>query len=314
MVNEMMDKLYPVMLAIIGAFLAFMLGQIIYENFFKPKPAQRVKGMIGTRPVRKAKPDDFGSEEFKIRLAFTALHIDVSGNEYLALNLARLVAGALFIMLLYFILGLPPLASMAGFFAGLLIVNSMASGAWRGMTNSITKEIPIFLSGFTSTIQVSPNVLQAVEEEASVLQSGSHLQWWLLNRFVRLAQEQGIVIVDELVIEAFRVSTALGAMIFLIGRMWRTGGVEWQRAFTLASSNLEGVMEARIIGLAAGSAAKNAVKVIIGVTVVVILALARNPVFETAMQNFTVQIVYALAVLFMVFGYGVMGDMIDNLL
>ena len=311
---QIFEKIFPVILSIISAYLAYMLGQIIYERLFRPKPVSRVKKMTGIRKEQKVKPTDFGSEEFKIRLAFQGLHIDVTGFEYLAVNIARIVAGSLFVFALYFILGLPPIASMVGFLGGLLIVNSMAGGAWRKLTTDITKEIPLFLSGFTSTIQVSPNVLQAVEEEASVLQKGSHLQWWLINRFVRNAQEQGISAIDGLVDEAFRVSTSLGAMIFLIGRMWRTGGVEWQRAFTLAAANLEGVMDARILGLAAGSAAKNSVKIIIAVTIVVILTLSRNPIFQEAMKNITVQMVYAFATLFMVFGYGVMGDMIDNLL
>ena len=46
----------------------------------------------------------------------------------------------------------------------------------------------------------------------------------------------------------------------------------------------------------------------------VILVLARNPVFEQAMEDSLVQIVYAMSTLMMIFGYQLMGDMIDNLL
>ena len=132
----------------------------------------------------------------------------------------------------------------------------MSTNAWVKFCNDIDKEIPIFLSGFTSTIQVNPNVLQAVEEEASVLAAEQPFEKWLIDRFVRQGQERGISALDELIAEAFRVSNSLGVMVFLIGRLWRTGGMEWRRSFALASANLEGVMEARVMGIAAGTAAQ----------------------------------------------------------
>ena len=195
-----------------------------------------------------------------------------------------------------------------------MIVNSFAENAWKNMCNEIDKEIPIFLSGFTSTIQVNPNVLQAVEEEAVVLAVNSPLKKWLLERFVRLGQERGISILNELVLEAFRISNSLGVMVFLMGRLWRTGGMEWKRSFALAASNLEGVMEARLMGISAGNSAKGAVKLIIGVTLFVILIMARNPVFKSSLESPVVQAVYAMAILMMIFGYGFMGSMVDNLM
>ncbi len=309
-----LDRGLPFFGAILGGFIVYIFSEFLTKKMFSPKASQRVKNMTGLYERKGEQVILFGSEEYKIRLAFSSLKLDVSGFESLAVNMARLLVGLLFVFVMHVILGLPLATSMVGFIGGILMVNSFTTGAWRNMCNEINKEIPIFLSGFTSTIQVSPNVLQAVEEEAAVLQESSKLRWWLQNRFLREGQEKNIAALDDLTKEAFRVSTSLGSMVFLIGRMWRTGGVEWQRAFTLAASNLEGVMEARILGMAAGSAAKNSVKLIIGVTLVVILVLARNPVFEEAMNEPLVQIVYAMATLMMIFGYGIMGDMIDNLL
>jgi len=119
---------------------------------------------------------------------------------------------------------------------------------------------------------------------------------------------------EELILEAFRISNSLGAMVFLIGRLWRTGGMEWARSFALASTNLEGVMEARIMGLAASNAAKGAVKVIIGVTLVVVVILSRNSLFTSAMNNPLVQLVYGGTSIIMIFGYGYMSKMIDKLI
>lgn len=312
--NAILSKSLPLFGAVLGAFLIYIIADFMTKRVFAPKASKRVKDMTGMQERNEEPTIDFGSDDYKIRLAFSSLKIDVSGYESLAVNVFRLVAGLVFVFVMNVVLGLPLITSLVGFLGGILMINSFTTGAWRNMCNEINKEIPIFLSGFTSTIQVSPNVLQAIEEEADVLQEGSKLQWWLRNRFLKLGQEKNIAALEELTIEAFRVSTSLGSMVFLVGRMWRTGGIEWQRAFTLAASNLEGVMEARILGMAAGNAAKNSVKLIIGVTLVVTLVLARNPVFEHAMKEPIVQIVYALSTLMMIFGYGVMGDMIDNLL
>jgi len=121
-----------------------------------------------------------------------------------------------------------------------------------------------------------------------------------------------VVALEEITEEAFRVSNSLGIMVFLIGRLWKTGGMEWKRSFGLAASNLEGVMEARMFGIAAGSAAKNSVLAIAMVTGALILVMARNPLLSQSLDNPVVQIVYAIAIIMMVFGYGFMDDMVDN--
>jgi hypothetical protein len=297
-----------------AAYLAYLLGERLSIIILSPSVTTRVKDMVGVRDNRKIVASQYGSNEFKIRLAFAKYRINAAGHEGLALNLARLGMGLAVTFLMWGVFGLPPMASLAGMLGGLMIANSMANTGWAETCASIEREIPIFLSGFTSTIQVNPNILQAVEEESNVLEIGSPLQKWLRERFIRLGQEKGVGAIEELVLEAFHVSNSLGVMVFLIGRLWRTGGMEWTRSFALAASNLEGVMEARIMGLAAGASAKGAVKVVIGVTLVVVIVLARNPLFNTAMNNPLVQLVYAAVSLVMIFGYGYMGTMIDRLM
>ena len=102
--------------------------------------------------------------------------------------------------------------------------------------------------------------------------------------------------------------------IEIVFRLWATGGMEWRRSFALASENLEGVMEARTMGIAAGIAAKGGVKVIIMVTLVVIVIMARNPVFSKSIDQPLIQVVYAFAIIMMIFGYGFMGNMIERLM
>lgn len=312
--NEIATRILPFIGAALGAYIIYIIGQKLSKDVFKQKTAARVKDLMGVKEEQKVKPSDFGSPEFKIRLAFSRFNIDVYQRENLALNFLRLVASLLLVAVMHFVFALPLITSLAGVIGGIMIVNSFAAGAWTKMCNEVDKEIPIFLSGFTSTIQVNPNVLQAVEEEAGVLAANSPLKKWLLERFVRLGQERGVSVLEELVEEAFRISNSLGVMIFLMGRLWRTGGMEWKRSFALAASNLEGVMEARLMGVSAGNSAKGAVKLIIGVTLFIILIMARNPVFKSSMESPVVQVVYAGSILMMIFGYSFMGNMVDSLM
>jgi hypothetical protein len=311
---ENMGLIISVIGAVIGGLLIYMLGQLISEKLFKQKSSKRVKDLMGVKDLKKpkVKPTDFGSEEFKIRLAFQKYGMDVYKRELVAANIGRLVLGLVLVSVLRFVFLFPLATSMVGFVCALLVFNSLIEQSWKKLRNEIEKEIPIFLSGFTSTIQVNPNVLQAVEEEAAVLAIDSSLKRWLIDRFVRLGQDKGVAALDELTEEAFRVSNSLGIMIFLIGRLWKTGGMEWKRSFALAASNLEGVMEARMFGIAAGSAAKNSVLAIAMVTGALILVMARNPLLSKSLDNPVVQIVYAIAIIMMVFGYGFMDDMVDN--
>ncbi len=311
---ENLRLIIPLVGAVLGGLIIYLLGEELSAKVFKPKSSKRVKDLMGVKEVKKVKvkPTDFGSDEFKIRLAFQKLGIDVYKREQLAANIGRLLTGLLLVGVLHFIFLFPLATSMVGFVCALLIFNSLIEQSWKKLRNEIEKEIPIFLSGFTSTIQVNPNVLQAVEEEAAVLAMDSSLKRWLIDRFVRLGQDKGVVALEEITEEAFRVSNSLGIMVFLIGRLWKTGGMEWKRSFGLAASNLEGVMEARMFGIAAGSAAKNSVLAIAMVTGALILVMARNPLLSKSLDNPVVQIVYAIAIIMMVFGYGFMDDMVDN--
>lgn len=311
---ENLRLIIPLVGAVLGGLVIYLLGEELSAKVFKPKSSKRVKDLMGVKEVKKVKvkPTDFGSDEFKIRLAFQKLGIDVYKREQLAANIGRLLTGLLLVGVLHFIFLFPLATSMVGFVCALLIFNSLIEQSWKKLRNEIEKEIPIFLSGFTSTIQVNPNVLQAVEEEAAVLAMDSSLKRWLIDRFVRLGQDRGVVALEEITEEAFRVSNSLGIMVFLIGRLWKTGGMEWKRSFGLAASNLEGVMEARMFGIAAGSAAKNSVLAIAMVTGALILVMARNPLLSQSLDNPVVQIVYAIAIIMMVFGYGFMDDMVDN--
>jgi hypothetical protein len=313
---ENLNQFFPILGAVLGGLVIYFLGEQFSEKLFRQNTSKRVKDLMGVDEIQKPKikPTDFGSDLYKIRLAFQKMGIDVYKREKLVFIIARFALALTLVSVLHFIFNFPIASSMVGIVISLLITSTLVDQAWRGMCNEIEKEIPIFLSGFTSTIQVNPNVLQAVEEESSVLAADSPLKRWLQDRFVRLGQDRGVSAIGEIVEEAFRISNSLGIMVFLMGRLWLTGGMEWKRSFALAASNLEGVMEAKMLGIAAGTAAKGAVLVVAGITLGLILFVASSPVFAQTTRSFLVQAVYVVTILMMVFGYSIMSNMIDNII
>jgi len=290
------------------AFIAYRLGAGLSSA--RARSAVRVASLVGV--VEEEQKVAFGSEEHRLRLAFRKLGLNVAGHEQTALTVARLVAGLGVFLALRLFLGLPLLTSLIGFAGGWIVVNGMVNGAWSEVRQQIEAEIPQFLTGLSSTVQVTPNVLQAVEDELRTLKPGGALQTWLKDEFLPRCQREGFEAVDGLTREAFGLSSSLGVIVFLIGRLWRTGGKEWETAFEMASKNLEGVLDARVMGQATGKSAKNSVLLIAGITAGVMVMILRNPALHDAVQMPVVQIAYVLIVLMMLFGWNFMNKLIDE--
>ena len=70
-------KILPLLGAGIAAFMVFIFGQSLASDLFKRRSKDRVKDMVGTEVVKEVKPTDFGSKEYKIRLAFSRFNMDV---------------------------------------------------------------------------------------------------------------------------------------------------------------------------------------------------------------------------------------------
>ncbi len=293
------------------------LGYIVYRlsvslTNARAGASKRVAELAGaaTGPAE-AVSFSFGSEEHKARVAFRRFGFDVSGWEGLAVNVAR-VAAAVVVYLLLNLLGMPPLTSLLGLLGGPILVNGLLADAWNDVQKDIEREIPLYLSGLSSTVQVTQNVLQAVEDEANALKAGGPLQSWLLTVFLPRAQREGFEALDDLTRQAAELSSSLGIVIFLVGRMWQTGGAEWRKGFETAAGNLEGVLDARILGQSIGSSAKGSVRLIALVTLGIIVMIVRTPALAATVQQPVVQFAYAGIVLAMIFGLQFMNKLIDE--
>jgi hypothetical protein len=306
-ISGAMSIMLPAAASGIMAYILYFITKVIVNR--APRSQRLVSNILGEEKAGDVV--SFGSKEHKIRMAFIKFGLDVSGWEETAILGGRIVMGVLVAVVITFI-GLPPLVAVVGAGSGVIIMNGLIDGAWSKVRMSVEGEIPLFLTGLASTIQVTPNVLAAVEDESNSLDPEGSLKPWLRTRFLKEGQAHGPAAIEGLVKEAFGLSESLGIVTFLVGRMWRTGGSEWINAFDQASRNIENVLDARINAQAAGDTAKGSVKVVAAMNIVVIVMMVRNPNFAESLANPLVQIIYAAAALMMIFGWFFINKMVDE--
>jgi hypothetical protein len=287
------------------AFCAYYLVRLLTQI---KRPGGRLSQFAGSGAEKQAV--EIGSANYKIRLVFMSFGLDVSGNETMALWLARLGVGAA-IALLLVIVGAPILMVPAGFVAAWFLVESQMNGTWIKLSHGIEKDIPIFLSRLASTIQIESNVLEAMNEVTETLDAKSPLREWML-RFIARCQSGGQQALGEMLTEAQAISTSLGIAVFEIGRLWETGGQGFAKAFLIAADNIGDALKARGMAHAKGDGAKGSIRMVVFALLAVMIFLFRTPQFADAMKDFTIQVVFAFVLGWMFFGWSMIDSIIEN--
>ena len=298
-------RILPFVGAGIIAFIVWSVAKLIAE-----RPSRRYRELVAD-DEKEVLPATFGSEEHKIRLAFSKIHINVAGNEIQARTTAYIIAGVLGFLFMKFGILMSTIISLIGIGLGYLLVNTMIEAAWKEIQLGIDSELPLFLTGFASTVQIQQDKITAVYEEAQTLNPDGPLRKWLLERFVNEYEKYGQQSLPGLVKEAFEISNSLGVMVYMIQRFWTAGG-DWGDAFTLGTSNLEGILDARISGDAQGANARSSILSIAGLLIIVIVIMTRNPSTQEVINSPIMQLGYVFLFGWMMFGWKVMTNMINE--
>ncbi|MDX9864828.1 MAG: hypothetical protein RBT34_08490 [Anaerolineaceae bacterium] len=298
-------RILPLVGAGIFAYAVWFVSKMIADQ-----PSRRYRKLISDER-EDAMPATFGSDEHKIRLAFNKFHIDVSGREKEARTMAYILAGILGFLFMKIGLLMSVLISLIGIGLGYLMVNAVIEAAWKQVQLAIDTELPLFLTGFASTVQIQQDKLSAVYEEAQTLNPDGPLQKWLIERFVNQYEKYGQQCLTDLIKEAFGISNSLGVMMYMIQRFWTAGG-DWGDAFVLGTDNLEGILDARISGDAQGANARGSILAIAGLLVVVIVVMTRNPSTREIISLPIMQLGYVGLFGWMMFGWKFMTNMINE--
>jgi len=251
-----------------------------------------------------------GSRNHKIRLVFSSFGLDVSGNETPALLLAWLAAGTI-LGLILLIVGAPLIMIPAGYVAAWFMLNSQLNSVWVKLQHGIEREIPVFLTRLASTVQIESNVLEAINEVTETLEPKGQLKEWM-QRFIGRCQAGGIQAMDEMLLEAQAISTSLGISVFEIGRLWETGGPGYVKAFNMAAENIGDALKARALAHAKGDGAKSSIRMIVIALIGVVIFMFSTPQFSVAMDDPTIQLMYAFILGWMFFGWSMMDSIIEG--
>jgi hypothetical protein len=250
-----------------------------------------------------------GSETHQLRLAFAGFGLDVTGWERTARCLAW-GGVSLGLVLPMILVGFPALIWLVGPALGWVIVGSLIRGKWNKVRNQMEKEIPLLLTRLSGSLQTSPGVIDALNEEAENLEPGGPLQAWVF-RLVQNMQAEGVGALQEMQEEAKDVSPALLLVVVEIERLFETGGQGYAQAFRVTAENLAGILETRAEAFATAEGAWGTVRLIalaLGGAVASILlnrsiSLGDNPL---------VQMAVLLAIAWAGAGWWYIGDMIQQ--
>ena len=306
--NPLFTQLLTVLAALIAALVAYLLGSTLSKS--ARSPAARLEQLTEVEAPAAAVP---GSQLHRERVFFARFGVRAEGRERLFTNALRWGLPVL-VLAITLLIHLPPLVAIALAAIAFFAAGSLIDNAWASWQSQLEEQLPAFLSAVSSTLQITQDVVQAVDQESDALPAGSPLREWLRERFLPAARAQGLRAMDGLQQEAYSISTALGVTVFLLGRVWRTGGPQWAAAFDQAKDNLRGVLSARGAARAAASAANSSVLIIIGMSLVVMLFMLLNPGVATTMRTGTTQLIYVGCLALMAFGYSFIHNMVQDML
>ncbi len=194
--------------------------------------------------VASEQPAKIGSSEYKIRSFFRRFSIDVSGQEERAVRNAQILLG-LAGGIVFAAAGLPLLISLlVGGSIGYSTVPGAIRSHWDKIRGEIEKDIPTFLRNLAGVLRTERNVLDAVVSAVQAVDEQRPLHPWVMYLAEEL-RSYGVSAIERLQSEAFEISSALGLVVFEIGRMMQTGGEGYMDAFLNAANNLSELIEVR---------------------------------------------------------------------
>lgn len=260
-------------------------------------------------PTNPTEPDaPIGSLTHKIRLAFAGYGLDVSGKEQLALYGASAALG-LALAIAASAIGLPPLFWLVGPPVAYFAVNGLVNSKWNKVRIAMEKEIPSFLMNLSSVIQLTPNVIQALEDASLSLNPKGYLKPWI-ERLMHALQARGRNGLDEMQAEARDISSSLLLMVVEIGRLWETGGQGYAQSFQMVSENLSGILEGRSKAYSKADGAWGTIRVIVLALGGAILMAFSNPGSGAMFRTPIAQVALVAALVWAAFGWSYIGDLI----
>ena len=216
-------------------------------------------------------------------------------------------------MLLLMLVGFPLVPALGGGALCYILADAYLNGQWRKMRVRIEGELPTFVSRLAGTLLVTGSPIKAIAEVADTLSDDSPLNAWI-QRMLAGTRLEGRQFFSQARAEAALISPSLALVIFQMGRFFETGGAGFTKAFATTADELSAILEARAIAGSKAESARQAVLMMLGILGGIMLLMFSSPNIRQGFANVTVQVVTALAMAAMAFGYSFLNSMIDEAL
>ena len=249
-----------------------------------------------------------GSPAFKIRLAFKAFGLNVSGREQFSFYLTIGIFG-LGLAIGAATLDMPPLFWLGGPAIAYFVVNNLVNRKWNKVKTVMEKEIPSYLMNLASVIQLNPNVTRALEDASLSLNPKGDLKPWI-DRLVSSIQSFGRKGLEEMQAEASDISPSLLLVVVEIGGLWETGGTGFSQSFQMVSENLAGILESRSKAFSKADGAWGTIRVILLALGSAVFLAFSSPGSSTFFRTPTAQIAILVAIAWAGFGISYISDLI----
>lgn len=235
------------------------------------------------------------------------LGLAAAGRErYVYLITAAAVVGLLLI-------GLPLVPALGGGALVYILTDSLFKSQMRKARLGIEQELPTFVSRLGGMLLVTASPRAAVEEIANTLTADKPLRIWL-ERLLAGWQAQGDAFLAQAHLEANRISPLLGLTVYQIRRLTETGSAGATKAFATTAEELSAILEARAVAGAKAEAARQAVLTMLVIMAAIFGLMISSPSIRAGYNNSTAQIVVAVALGMMGYGYLFLNDMINEAL
>ncbi len=286
------------------AFLAWTLWQDVSR-------ARRMRSLDAFQRRRQTGTDDSprAGREYRIRLLFGDLGVDVRGSEQAAVYSAYLLAGlVVWLVLLPFGFGLAGLVG-AGALAYFLVEGLIAS-RWERVRVRMEREIPTMMRNVAGFLQAGGSALQVLGDTVRALEQGSPLRAWL-ERWVRELQVNGAQALQEMRAEAGEISTSLVLAVFEVERLWEAGGSGYAQAFQSSAENLADLIAVRAQASAKAAGAYGLVRLLIVTSSFTLGYMLFNPGSRAMfMENPAVKVGLMVVVAWGAFGWNVIREVV----
>ncbi len=220
------------------------------------------------------------------------------------------VAGALVGLLA---LGLPFVPALGGAALAYILAAEFLKGQVRKVRLGIEQELPTFVSRLGGMLLVTNAPRQALEEVTGTLLEGRPLRIWL-ERLLAQWSAGGDSVLATAHLEANRISPLLGLTVYQIRRLTETGGAGFTRAFATTAEELSAILEARAVAGSKAEGARQSVLTMLGIMGVILVLMLSAPSIRTGYASPTAQLIAAVALAMMGFGYLYLNSMIADAL